>query len=376
MTPDETFMRMAIDVAKIGQSQTSPNPLVGAVVVRDGIVVGQGAHLRAGGPHAEVHALSMAGEAAQGSTIYVTLEPCNHYGRTPPCTQAILQAGVKRVVVASADHDPRTKNLGIAHLREAGLDVTVGVLEQEAKRLNRSFFHRVDTGLPWVLYKSAMTLSGHTAADSGHSQYVTGEKARQQVQALRRCHPAIAVGIDTALADDPRLTIRDETGSAHGMLQPVRIVFDSQLRLPVHAKMLQEPGKTVVFTTERARETAVQKVAQLASQGDVEIVATDERDGHVNLRQAFSHVAVRGWNSVLLEGGPTLAAACFAEQLVDEVAMYIAPALLVSGKPALAGPGTKHMREAITLNSVEVEQVGDDWRFTGLVDYTSATNES
>ncbi|MFB5189626.1 bifunctional diaminohydroxyphosphoribosylaminopyrimidine deaminase/5-amino-6-(5-phosphoribosylamino)uracil reductase RibD [Alicyclobacillus fastidiosus] len=375
MTPDEMFMRMAIDVAKIGQAQTSPNPLVGAVVVRDGIVVGQGAHLRAGGPHAEVHALRMAGEAAQGSTIYVTLEPCNHHGRTPPCTEAILRAGVRRVVVASVDHDPRTKNLGIAHLQEAGLDVTVGVLAKEARRLNRSFFHRVDTGLPWVVYKSAMTLSGHTAADSGHSQYVTGEQARRQVQALRRCHPAIAVGIDTALADDPRLTVRDEAGSAHGILQPVRIVFDSQLRLPVGAQMLREPGKTVVFTTEQAQDNAGQKVAQLAAQGDVEIVATDQQDGHVNLRQALSHVAAAGWNSVLLEGGPTLAAACFRERLVHEVAIYVAPTLLLSGKPVLSGHATKHMREAIALHSVEVEQVGDDWRFTGLVDYPSATSE-
>ncbi|EPZ47497.1 bifunctional diaminohydroxyphosphoribosylaminopyrimidine deaminase/5-amino-6-(5-phosphoribosylamino)uracil reductase RibD [Alicyclobacillus acidoterrestris] len=372
MTPDEGFMRMAIDVAKIGQSQTSPNPLVGALVVRDGVVVGQGAHLRAGGPHAEVHALRMAGDLAEGATMYVTLEPCNHYGRTPPCTEAILQAGVSRVVIASVDHDPRTKNLGISRLRDAGVEVQVGVLQDEAQALNKAFFHRVDTGRPYVVYKAAMTLSGHVAADTGHSQYVTGPAARAQVQQLRRNHPAIAVGIETVLADAPRLTVRDETGAATGILQPTRVIFDSHLRIPVSAKLLDEPGRTIVITTEQAACDHSEKLSQLTAIGEVEVIPVAQSAGHLDLAEGLAAVADRGCNSLLLEGGPRLAAAFFERQLVDEVVIYIAPKLLMSGKSALAGSPSTYMGEAISLRDIQVEAVNGDWKFTAAVDYGAA----
>lgn len=367
MQMDETFMHMALDLAERGRGQTAPNPLVGAVVVKDGYIVGQGAHLRAGTPHAEVHAIEMAGDQAQGATIYVTLEPCRHFGRTPPCTQKIISSGITRVVTAALDVDPRTAGLGVRELRDAGIEVVTGVLETEAKKQNQSFFHRMSTGRPWIVYKSAMTLSGHVAANSGHSQYVTGDTARQDVQRLRHAHEAILVGIGTVLADNPRLTVRDEVGEHHSR-QPTRIIFDSKLRIPLQAQLLSMPGETWICTTAAMRNVALSKVEALEKMAGVHVLGVEQGcdvGAHVAIDEALTKLADRGLNSVLLEGGPTLAGSFLAAQRIDEVHVYIAPSLLTNGLPPLSGPRTTAMTEQVRLTDVEWVQVGEDVRVTG-----------
>ncbi len=367
MTEDERYMRMALEVARLGEGQTSPNPMVGAIVVNGGRVVGQGAHLMAGTPHAEVHALRMAGDAAQGATLYVTLEPCNHHGRTPPCTDAILATGVRRVVVAALDVDPRTAGLGVKRLQEAGIEVTVGVLEAEARELNRHFFHRVTTGRPYVVYKVAMTLSGHVAASSGHSQYVTGLAAREDVHRLRQIIPAIGVGVGTILADDPELTARDLAAGTRRDRQPLRVVFDTRLRTPPTARLLTAPGRTLLLTSERMAFSPA--ASRLAAQGDVRIAPVPERDGHLELHAALSAIAAEGANALLVEGGPTLASALLKSRLIDEIRVYLAPKLLAGGLPAFAGAFTQGMAEAVELHGVRSEWVGDDLVVTGRVHY-------
>ncbi|MDI9258573.1 bifunctional diaminohydroxyphosphoribosylaminopyrimidine deaminase/5-amino-6-(5-phosphoribosylamino)uracil reductase RibD [Alicyclobacillus sendaiensis] len=367
MTEDERYMRMALEVARLGEGQTSPNPMVGALVVRDGHVVGQGAHLMAGTPHAEVHALRMAGDAALGATLYVTLEPCNHHGRTPPCTDAILATGVRRVVVATLDVDPRTAGLGVKRLQEAGIDVTVGVLEEEARELNRHFFHRVTTGRPYVIYKVAMTLSGHVAASNGHSQYVTGVEAREDVHRLRQVIPAIGVGVGTVLADNPELTARHLDTGVRRDRQPLRVVFDTRLRTPPTARLLAAPGRTLVLTSERMASSPA--ASRLAAQGDVRIVPVPERGGHLDLGAALAAIAAEGANALLLEGGPTIAAALLQDRLIDEVRVYVAPKLLASGLPALSGALTQSMAEAVSLHGVRTEWLGGDLVLTGRVQY-------
>ncbi|WP_206831391.1 bifunctional diaminohydroxyphosphoribosylaminopyrimidine deaminase/5-amino-6-(5-phosphoribosylamino)uracil reductase RibD [Alicyclobacillus fructus] len=367
MTEDERYMRMALDVARLGEGQTSPNPMVGCVVVHDGLIVGQGAHLEAGTPHAEVHALRMAGERARGATLYVTLEPCNHHGRTPPCTDAILAAGVRRVVVAALDVDPRTAGLGVNRLRDAGIEVEVGVLEKEARDLNRHFFHRVRTGRPYVIYKVAMTLSGHVAASSGHSQYVTGPAARVDVHRLRQIIPAIGVGVGTVLADNPELTARDLAAGTRRDRQPLRVVFDTHLRTPPTARLLAAPGRTLILTSHRAART--EAAARLIDRGGVRVVPVSERDGRLHLDEALRAVAEEGANALLLEGGPTLASALLQMRLIDEVRVYLAPKLLAGGLSALQGAVTQSMSEAAELHDVSIEWLDDDLVLTGRVRY-------
>ncbi|WP_281173067.1 bifunctional diaminohydroxyphosphoribosylaminopyrimidine deaminase/5-amino-6-(5-phosphoribosylamino)uracil reductase RibD [Alicyclobacillus herbarius] len=370
---DAHFMRLAISLGELGLAQSSPNPSVGAVIVRDGEVVGQGAHLKAGGPHAEVHALRMAGEAANGSTVYVTLEPCSHHGRTPPCADALIAAGVRRVVIACPDVNPQVAGRGIARLREAGIEVVVGVEAAAAKRLHEAFFHTMTHGRPLVVWKTAATLDGYIAATTGHSRYVTSREARQQVQWLRRLHPAIAVGVGTALADDPQLTVRIAPDGA--IRQPLRVVFDSMLRLPPSARLLHESGRTVVYTTERAPQERV-KVLQEAAASPLDVVVlSSQADGRVPLREALVDLARRGCNSVLVEGGAQLVSALARERLLDKVVYYLAPKLLGGGLPALAGLSPARMDEALTLTDVQVSQVGPDVRVEGRIVYPEQQEE-
>jgi diaminohydroxyphosphoribosylaminopyrimidine deaminase / 5-amino-6-(5-phosphoribosylamino)uracil reductase len=246
---DEHYMRVELQLAELGRYQTMPNPMVGAVIVHQNEIVGQGAHLKAGEPHAEVHALRMAGEKARGATLYVTLEPCSHHGRTPPCADAVISAGITRVVIATEDQNPIVQGNGIRRLRDAGLEVVTGVFAEEAYRLNEMFFTSVLHGRPFVVWKCASTLDGYIATHGGDSKYVTSALSRQSVQQLRRELPSIAVGIGTVLADNPRLTVRDEVA-----MQPLRVVFDSRLRFPTTAKMLEEPGNTLIYTLCSATE--------------------------------------------------------------------------------------------------------------------------
>ena len=349
---DTDYMRLALDIARAGKGQTSPNPMVGCVLVKDGEVVGQGAHLKAGSPHAEVHALHMAKDGAAGATAYVTLEPCSHFGRTPPCADALVAAGVSRVVVALLDPDPRVAGTGVQRLRDAGVEVTTGLLADEAYQQNLPFFTRVTKGRPLVHLKLAATLDGYVATESGHSQYVTGDAAREAVQAMRRELSSIAVGVKTVLADNPRLTVHA------GGRQPTRIVFDSRLQTPPDARLFSEPGNTVIYCT---REASEQKRHRFETLPRVEVVPVEAgHDGRVHLAKALKNVADRGLNSMLLEGGPTLASAFLREGLVDELTYFLAPKFLVGGRSALAGLHPATMDEAMPLYDIRVTQVGQD----------------
>lgn len=375
LVEDTHYMRLALSVAELGRSQTTPNPLVGAVLVKDGEVVGQGAHLKPGGPHAEIHALRMAGEKAEGATAYVTLEPCSHYGRTPPCADALIKAGVKRVVVAMEDPDPRVQGQGVAKLRSAGMDVTTGVLALEAGKLNEAYLKLKETGRPFVTWKCAATLDGRIATQNGHSSYVTGPESRRTVHELRRRIPVIAVGIQTVLADDPRLTVRLD-GEVESNRQPLRVVFDSKLRMPTAAAMLREPGKTLIYTTEEAVRKEQEKYT-LLQQHEVEITALPADEyGRVSLEAALKHLGQLGYDELLLEGGATLAGAFLKRQWIDKVVYYIAPKFLGGGLPALTGLELSTMSEAVLLQDVTWSQVGTDFRLEGYPMYPQESVES
>ncbi len=354
MVGDAYWMHRALELARRGQGRTSPNPLVGAVVVREGQEVGCGYHAAAGGPHAEAVALAAAGPLARGATLYVTLEPCDHHGRTPPCTEAILAAGIRRVVVAHEDPDPRVRGRGIARLRAAGVEVAVGVLEEEARRLNAAYLKHRTTGLPLVTVKWAMSLDGRIATRTGSSRWITGPQAREEAHRLRDIHDAVLVGIGTVLRDDPALTCRIPGGR-----DPLRVVVDSRLRMPDHARMLREGSSPVVVaTTHRARPEDVDRLRQAGA----EVWVCGEEDGRVDLLDLFRRLAQRGVLSVLVEGGSTLNAAVLEAGLVDRIVAFIAP-VLIGGHEApgpAGGRGVAEIEQALRLAHLTVRSVGPD----------------
>ena len=353
----EQYMARALDLAERGRATVAPNPMVGCVIARDDEVIGEGFHLRAGEPHAERHALNAAGDAARGATVYVTLEPCAHHGRTPPCTEALIDAGVRRVVVATLDPNERVNGAGVARLREAGIDVVVGVLRDEAERQNEIFRTAHLEKRPFVLYKTAMTLDGKIATRIGQSRWITGEPARDLVQRWRHELDAVAVGINTILLDDPLLTTRIEGGRT-----PLKVVFDSVGRTPPDAALFEDdpggtPARVLVFATAQA---APARLEALRARG-AEIVVTDEARGRPDLRAALDELWRREVTSILLEGGGTLAWSFFEEGAVDRVAWFVGPKLLGGrGASPLGGMGVAHMDEAIRLDAVRTEAVGQD----------------
>lgn len=357
-------MRRALALAERGRGRTSPNPLVGCVIVREGVVLGEGWHERAGEAHAEVRALQQAGEA-RGATVYVTLEPCAHQGRTPPCSEALIAAGVSRVVFAAHDPNPLASG-GAARLAAAGIAVQGGVLKDEAERQNEAFFTVQHKQRPFVLYKSAMTLDGKIATRSGQSRWITGVAARERVQQWRDQFDAVAVGVSTVLLDDPLLTCRLEGGRS-----PLKVVFDSVARTPPDAKLFLpdqrgDVARVIVYTTEKA---PAERVAALQQVG-AEVVALPEQRGRSDVRAALVDLCRRGINSVLLEGGGTLAWSFFEAQMVDKIAIFIGPKLLGgSGSSPLAGLGVARMDEAITLEALHTEFIANDLLITGQVRY-------
>lgn len=357
-------MDRALELAESRWGHTWPNPTVGAVIVRDGKLVGEGFHAKAGEPHAEVMALRQAGDAARGATMYVTLEPCSHYGRTPPCTEAIIAAGIAQVVVATPDPHPRVAGRGLQQLREAGIDVTVGVGAPRAVRLNEPFFTRAALGRPWVLLKSAVTLDGCIATASGHSRWVSGPAARQEVHRLRQALPAIMVGVGTVLADDPLLTARNDEGRPLAR-QPVRIVVDTEARTPPTARMLSQPGSTVIACGEGSSEA--RHVVLKEAGADVAVLPRGS-DGRVDLDELMAYLGSRDIVGVLLEGGGTLSRGMLAANLIDEVMFYIAPLLIGGdGVRPFQGPGAATMDEARRLHDVTCRAVGDDWQIRGTL---------
>lgn len=369
---DKKFMARALQLAERAAGRTSPNPLVGAVVVRDGEVVGEGYHAVAGGPHAEVVALRQAGERARGATLYVSLEPCCHFGRTPPCTRAVLAAGVSRVVAAMTDPNPRVSGRGLDELRAAGLRVEVGCLERQARRLNEAFCHFLATGRPFLAYKVALSLDGKVATAAGQSRWITGSEARRYAHRLRDRHDAVMVGVGTVLADDPLLTTRLEGGR-----DALRVVVDGRGRLPLSARLLRlrpeapEPefrssAPTLVATT-AAMPEELQRA--LRERPGVEVLVLPGEDGRVDPEALLRVLGQRGVLSVLLEGGPTLAASFLAAGLVDKVYFFLAP-LLIGGEGApgaLGGKGVAELAAAPRLREVEVERVGEDVLVVGYL---------
>jgi len=361
---DEEYMRLALTLAAQARGRTSPNPMVGCVIVRDGRIVGQGYHRQAGTPHAEVHALSAAGDLAEGSTLYVTLEPCCHIGRTPPCADAIIRAGVKRVVAAMVDPNPLVAGKGLARLREAGVEVATGLLATEAARLNEAFLKAITVGLPWVTYKAAFTVDGQIAAASGDSYWVSNEASRQMAHQMRNDHDVIMVGSETVLHDDPQLNCRCQGGR-----DPVRLVVDGELRTPVTARILRSsPAAPCILATSQAAPAA--KIAELAALPGVEIWSYPSLR-HVPLRDLAADIQKRGWNSILLEGGSKLAGAMLDAGLIDKIEFFLAPKLLGSqGLAPFAGRERRRMAEALPLHDWTISVATGDIHLTAYVNQT------
>ncbi|MBD1378677.1 bifunctional diaminohydroxyphosphoribosylaminopyrimidine deaminase/5-amino-6-(5-phosphoribosylamino)uracil reductase RibD [Metabacillus arenae] len=350
---DDQYMRMAVHLAEQASGQTSPNPMVGAVVVKDGQIVGMGAHLKAGEPHAEVHAIKMAGEKARNATIYVTLEPCSHYGRTPPCAELLINAGIKRCVVAAVDPNPLVAGNGIRIMEDSGIEVSLGVLEQEAKKLNKIFFHYVKTNRPFVTLKAASSLDGKTATKTGDSKWITGEEARIDVHHYREQHDAILVGVQTVLMDDPSLTCRLESPKK----QPIRIILDSYLKTPENSKILNDQAaETWIFTTKAAGK---EKSAKIREKG-VRVIESDEET--IRIPNILKFLGEQGISSVFVEGGSTVHSSFLAAKAFNEVVFYFAPKL-IGGKDAptiISGQGFQSMKEVPNLTIKSVSQIGED----------------
>lgn len=361
---DRAFMQEALDLAARAGWRTHPNPRVGAVLVRGNRVVGRGYHQRPGGPHAEVLALREAGARARGATLYVTLEPCCHFGRTPPCTDAVLSAGVSRVVAAMRDPHPAVAGRGFRVLRSGKVRVEVGLLGEEARRLNEAFCRRVRDGRPWVILKSAVTLDGKIATASGDSRWISSLESRAHAHRLRDQVDAILVGIGTVLADDPRLTARP--GGRKGR-DPARVILDGGLRIPLKAKALNDPSaaRIIVATTAKANP---RRVEALRGRG-VEVWPLPSREGRVCLGPLLSELARREITTLLVEGGGEVAGSFLREGYVDRVAFYVAP-LLVGGEDApgpLRGRGAARLADAWDLAGVSVTRLGPDFLVEGYV---------
>jgi len=360
---DHLHMAHALRLAARGLYSTDPNPRVGCVLVQGDAVVGEGWHERAGAPHAEINALAQAGEAARGATAYVTLEPCCHQGRTPPCSEALIGAGVGRVVAAMQDPNPLVAGKGLAALAQAGIGVEAGIMAAAAERLNCGFVKRMRTGLPWVRLKLAMSLDGRTALASGESRWITGEQARADVQRLRARSSAILTGIGTVLTDDPSLNVR--LAQAPGEVrQPERIVLDSRLRMPTSAQLLGLPGNTCVLTT----ECDARRIAALTSDTVSVAVLPMRQDKRLNLDAVMRFLGEQDFNEVHVEAGPTVSGALLRDGLVDELVIYLAPHLLGDAARGLFTlPGLERMEQRIGLSITDIRAVGDDWRITATV---------
>lgn len=361
---DAHYMARALELARKGLYSTHPNPRVGCVIVRDGRIVGEGWHVRAGEPHAEVHALREAGELARGACAYVTLEPCSHHGRTPPCAEALVKAGVGRVVAAMQDPNPQVAGKGLKRLSDAGIEVASGVLEAEARALNPGFLKRMEHGLPFIRVKLAMSLDGRTAMASGESQWITGPAARSAVQRLRARSSVVLTSAASVIADNARMTVRGEelgldaetTALALGR-PPLRVLIDGRLRLPLDAPFFQAGPALVV--------TAAEDDPRYAAAGH-QLLRVPGENGQVDLRQLLAELARRDINEVLVEAGPGLAGAFAQQGLVDEYQLFIAGKFLgCTARPLLDWPLAR-MSEAPTLKIIEMRAVGDDWRVIAI----------
>jgi diaminohydroxyphosphoribosylaminopyrimidine deaminase/5-amino-6-(5-phosphoribosylamino)uracil reductase len=355
-------MERAIELAERGRGLTSPNPMVGAVVVAEGRILGEGYHEGPGLPHAEVAALRSAGERSRGATLFVTLEPCCHHGRTPPCTDAVIEAGVSRVVAATGDPNPIVDGRGFAALRSAGVEVRSGVLTEESERQNEAYLKHVRTGMPFVTWKTAASLDGKVAARDGTSRWITGETARRDVHMLRAASDAIVVGAGTALLDDPSLTVRDPDYRGR---PPLRVLVDAGGRVPPTGELFDDAAPTLVATTERAP----QERREEWNAAGAEVVVYAPEDGGVPVGALLADLGKRDAQGVLLEGGPTLAWAAVEGDAVDKVVVYLSPRLIggADAPGVLGGRGFAPVARALQLRVHSFERIGEDLKVEAYV---------
>jgi len=349
---DRSFMRRALVLARKGIGRTSPNPAVGAVIVKRGKVIGEGWHRKAGSPHAEIEALRSARTDVTGSTMYVTLEPCSHHGRTPPCADALVGSGIRRVVVGMTDPNPLVSGSGVKKLARAGIEITAGVLEDECRALNGAYIKHITTGRPLVTIKLASTLDGRIATSSGESKWITGPAARRFVHRMRAATDAVMVGRATVMKDDPSLTVRDARGCS-----PMRVVVDSSFKSPLAAAVFDGSVETVLFTTRAASKSKVAK----ARQAGVDVVLLPKGAGGVDLERALKELGKRGAVSLLVEGGSALAASFIKARLADRLTLFMAPMLIGADGVASVGPlGLKRLSKAPGLEWERVKRLGAD----------------
>jgi len=347
------MMKRALTLAKRGIGKTSPNPSVGCVIVKDGNIVGEGWHKKAGTPHAEVHALNQAVALAKGSDVYVTLEPCAHFGKTPPCSDALIKAGVSRVVIGTIDPHPKVSGKGVNALKKAGIIIETGVLEQECREINEAFIKHATTGLPFIALKSAMTLDGKTATETGDSKWITGEKSRYLVHKLRRDLDAVMVGVGTVISDDPELTVRHLKGR-----NPLRIIVDSDLKTPLKSKVIKNnsDNKTILATA-----CIDQSKIDLYKDAGVEVLVCKKSCEMVDLKDMLERMGKQGIQSILLEGGQSLAGNMLKSNLIDKFIFFYGTKLMGGeGKDLFAGAGLEKMSDALSVNIQRVTRSGDD----------------
>jgi len=358
------YMERALSLARLALGKVSPNPAVGAVVVRNGAIIAEGYTQPPGSAHAEVVALREAGNEARGATMYVSLEPCCHFGRTPPCTQAIIESGIAEVHIATLDPNPQVSGRGQAELEAAGIKTSLGEREEEARQLNEAYIKFITKGVPFVTAKFAMSLDGKIATRTGDSRWISGPESREYVHQLRQAADAIIVGVNTVLSDDPQLTARDRQGQPLER-QPLRVIVDSEARTPATARLFGEPGTTVVATTAAAPRARVREFQEVGA----EVLELISRDGLVSLEELLRELGRREIINVMVEGGSTLFASLFEQGLVDKVIAFIAP-MIIGGKRAnmaVGGEGVERIDQALRLNRVTVERFGDDVMISGYV---------
>lgn len=367
---DADYMLRAIRLARLGRYTTRPNPNVGSVIVKGGQIIGEGYHHRAGEPHAEINALRQAGANAVGSTVYVTLEPCSHTGRTPPCANALIESGVKRVVVSMVDPNPEVAGQGIRRLRDAGIEVTENVLSASALALNRGFCKRMRSGLPYVRVKMAMSLDGRTAMSSGESKWITGPDARADVHRMRALSGAIMTGSGTVLADDPSMDFRlDEYDQLSGEIpedteQPLKVIVDSELKTPLNASILAHVERVMIATIAGASSS------ESFSKAGISVKEYESLNGKVPLKTLLGDLANQEINDVMIEAGPGLSGALLSAKLIDELVIYMAPHLMGDAAHGLFTlPGLERMRDRVAVRIDDIRAIGSDWKITAIPEY-------
>ena len=358
---NEKFMKLAIELAKKGEGNVNPNPMVGAVIVKDEKIIGQGYHERCGESHAEVNAFRSLKEDASGATMYVTLEPCSHYGKTPPCADKIIENNISKVVIGMVDPNPLVSGKGIEKLENAGIEVEVGVLEEECIKLNEVFIKYITTKRPFIVLKAAMSLDGKIATKTGESKWISSEESRLQVHNLRNKLSGIMVGVNTVIEDNPELTSRIEGGN-----DPIRIIVDSTLRIPIDSNVLQnKDNKTIIATTSKANN---KKMQEILNKG-VRVLTVNENNGKVDLSELITKLGQLNIDSILLEGGATLNYSALEEGIVDKVMMYISPKIIggEKSKTPVGGNGIDKLQEAFKIRDINISVVGEDILLEGYI---------